>query len=111
MVFASEIRVISYAMQMISATTGLPTCTSKPETGATNVCLKSPTGTFFTVVLPLSPTHNHNRLLFNDKFTTQTSGGFVVYYVSPGKGKVTAFKPVRTLQLTPKGDHVSDYGI
>ncbi|RDL32477.1 Uncharacterized protein BP5553_08933 [Venustampulla echinocandica] len=34
-----------------------------------------------------------NRLLFNDKFTTQTSGGFVVYYVSPGKGKVTAFKP------------------
>jgi hypothetical protein len=35
------------------------------------------------------------RLLFNDKFTTQTSGGFVVYYFSPGKGKVTAFKPVR----------------
>ncbi|KAH8672839.1 hypothetical protein BGZ60DRAFT_373976 [Tricladium varicosporioides] len=34
-----------------------------------------------------------NRLLFGDKFTTQTSGGFVVYYVSPGKGKVTAFKP------------------
>ena len=35
-----------------------------------------------------------NRLLFSDKFTTQTSGGFVVYYVSPGKGKGTAFKPV-----------------
>ncbi|KAH7348864.1 hypothetical protein BKA65DRAFT_525862 [Rhexocercosporidium sp. MPI-PUGE-AT-0058] len=34
-----------------------------------------------------------NRELFNDKFTTQTTGGFVVYYVSDGKGKVTAFKP------------------
>ncbi|KAH6665448.1 hypothetical protein B0J14DRAFT_680549 [Halenospora varia] len=34
-----------------------------------------------------------NRLLFNDKFTTQTSGGVTVYYISPGKGKVTAFKP------------------
>lgn len=34
------------------------------------------------------------RELFNDKFTTQTSGGFVVYYVSDGKNKVTAFKPV-----------------
>ncbi len=35
-----------------------------------------------------------NRELFNDKFTTQTTGGFVVYYVSDGKGKTTAFKPV-----------------
>jgi hypothetical protein len=35
-----------------------------------------------------------NRFLFNDKFTTQTAGGFTVYYISPGKGKVTAFKPV-----------------
>ncbi|KAK4459853.1 hypothetical protein QBC42DRAFT_230865 [Cladorrhinum samala] len=34
-----------------------------------------------------------NRLLFSDRFTTQTRGGFVVYYVSPGKGGVTAFKP------------------
>lgn len=32
--------------------------------------------------------------LFNDKYTGKTKGGFVVYYVSPGKGKVTAFKPV-----------------
>jgi hypothetical protein len=36
-----------------------------------------------------------NRFLFNDRFTTQTSGGVTVYYISPGKGKVTAFKPVR----------------
>jgi hypothetical protein len=35
------------------------------------------------------------RLLFGDQFTTKTKGGFVVYYVSPGKGGVTAFKPVR----------------
>ncbi|KAG7293471.1 hypothetical protein NEMBOFW57_003522 [Staphylotrichum longicolle] len=34
-----------------------------------------------------------NRFLFNDRFTTQTSGGVTVYYISPGKGKVTAFKP------------------
>jgi hypothetical protein len=34
------------------------------------------------------------RLLFGDQFTTKTKGGFVVYYVSPGKGGVTAFKPV-----------------
>ena len=34
------------------------------------------------------------RFLFNDKFTTQTAGGVTVYYISPGKGKVTAFKPV-----------------
>ena len=37
------------------------------------------------------------RFLFNDKFTTQTSGGVTVYYISPGKGKVTAFKPVSFL--------------
>ncbi|KAF2014368.1 hypothetical protein BU24DRAFT_451437 [Aaosphaeria arxii CBS 175.79] len=34
-----------------------------------------------------------NRELFNDKYTTGTQGGFVVYYVSPGKSKVQAFKP------------------
>ena len=33
------------------------------------------------------------RELFNDKYTTGTKGGFVVYYVSPGKNQVTAFKP------------------
>ncbi|EHL02096.1 hypothetical protein M7I_1875 [Glarea lozoyensis 74030] len=45
-------------------------------------------GDAFNVSMPST-----DMLLFNDKFTTQTSGGFVVYYVSPGKGKVTAFKP------------------
>jgi hypothetical protein len=45
---------------------------------------------------------NPLRLLFNDKFTTQTSGGFVVYYVSPGKGKVTAFKPVSLTERSQK---------
>ncbi|KAK4041303.1 hypothetical protein C8A01DRAFT_45548 [Parachaetomium inaequale] len=34
-----------------------------------------------------------NRLLFGDQFTTKTKGGFVLYYVSPPKGGVTAFKP------------------
>lgn len=32
--------------------------------------------------------------LFNDKYTAKTTGGFVVYYVSGGKGDVTAFRPV-----------------
>jgi len=35
-----------------------------------------------------------DRLLFGDEFTTKTDGGFTVYYVSPSKGGVTAFKPV-----------------
>jgi len=39
-----------------------------------------------------------NRLLFGDKFTTETSGGFVVYYVSPGKNGVTPFRPVSVLR-------------
>ncbi|KAE8448046.1 hypothetical protein EG329_009969 [Mollisiaceae sp. DMI_Dod_QoI] len=34
-----------------------------------------------------------NRSEFSDKFGPQMDGGFIVYYVSPGKGKVTAFKP------------------
>jgi hypothetical protein len=38
-----------------------------------------------------------NRLLFNDKFTPATNGGVTVYYVSPGAGKVTAFKPVGSI--------------
>jgi len=37
------------------------------------------------------------RDLFNDKYTGKTTGGFVVYYVSGGKGDVTAFKPVGRL--------------
>lgn len=53
-----------------------------------NLYFKARNGTYKRV--PQVP----NRLLFNDKFTTQTSGGFVVYYVSDGKKKVTAFKPV-----------------
>jgi hypothetical protein len=37
--------------------------------------------------------HDVPRDLFNDKYTGKTTGGFVVYYVSGGKGQVTAFKP------------------
>jgi hypothetical protein len=32
-------------------------------------------------------------LQFNDRFSTQTNGGILVYYVSAQPGKVTAFKP------------------
>jgi hypothetical protein len=39
------------------------------------------------------------RLLFGDQFTTETKGGFVVYYVSPSPGGVTAFKPVSSIRI------------
>jgi hypothetical protein len=53
-----------------------------------NVYFKARNGTYKRV--PQIP----NRDLFSDKYTGKTTGGFVVYYVSPGKDKVTAFKPV-----------------
>ena len=37
--------------------------------------------------------------MFNDKYTGKTTGGFVVYYVSGGKGQVTAFKPVSKVDM------------
>ncbi|KAL6169246.1 hypothetical protein ACJQWK_04282 [Exserohilum turcicum] len=52
-----------------------------------NMYFKARNGTYKRV--PQIP----NRDLFNDKYTGKTTGGFVVYYVSGGKGDVTAFKP------------------
>jgi len=52
-----------------------------------NVYFKARNGTYKRV--PQVPA----RLEFSDTFSTKISGGFIVYYVSPGKGKVTAFKP------------------
>jgi hypothetical protein len=52
-----------------------------------NLYFKARNGTFKRV--PQVP----NRLLFNDKFTTQTSGGVTVYYIAMKKNTVTAFKP------------------
>jgi hypothetical protein len=83
---------------MTSRITGLRIYTSKPVMGATSVFLKFPTGSCSVAEYYTRYTELCFRLLFSDKFTTQTSGGFVVYYVSPGKGKVTAFKPVSTPQ-------------
>jgi hypothetical protein len=40
------------------------------------------------------------RSEFSDKFGPQMNAGFIVYYVSDGKGKVTAFKPVSFFYLT-----------
>lgn len=58
-----------------------------------NVYFKARNGTYKRV--PQMP----NRDLFQDKYTAKTNGGFVVYYVSPGKGKVTAFKPVSAVMI------------
>ncbi|KAM7192342.1 protein of unknown function (DUF1996) domain containing protein [Naviculisporaceae sp. PSN 640] len=52
-----------------------------------NVYFKARNGSYKRV--PQIP----NRLLFNDRFTTETDGGFVVYYVSPGQNGVTPFRP------------------
>ncbi|KAF2732606.1 hypothetical protein EJ04DRAFT_544567 [Polyplosphaeria fusca] len=52
-----------------------------------NLYFKARNGTFRRV--PQMP----NRYLFNDRFTTQTSGGVTVYYIAPKKKTVTAFKP------------------
>lgn len=52
-----------------------------------NLFFKARNGTFKRV--PQVP----NRLLFGDRFTTQTKGGVTVYYIAPKKGTVTAFKP------------------
>jgi hypothetical protein len=59
-----------------------------------NVYFKARNGTYKRV--PQIP----NRDLFNDKYTGKTKGGFVVYYVSGGKGQTTAFKPVCYDELT-----------
>ncbi|KAK0748917.1 hypothetical protein B0T18DRAFT_322892, partial [Schizothecium vesticola] len=52
-----------------------------------NMYFRARNGSFKRV--PQAP----NRLLFDDHFTTKTRGGLVVYYVSPGKGKVKSFLP------------------
>lgn len=48
-----------------------------------------------------------SRLLFGDRFTTQTNGGVTVYYIAPGKGKVTAFQPVSNRDLLCFGSRTS----
>ena len=47
------------------------------------------------------------RFLFNDRFTTQISGGMVIYYIAPRKGTVTAFKPVSLRSITFVYDAIS----
>jgi hypothetical protein len=63
-------------------------CTQLSNYWTANVYFKARNGTYKRV--PQIP----NRELFSDKYTSKTTGGFVVYYVSGGKGKTTAFKPV-----------------
>jgi len=74
---------------------GPRTSTSKLGTERINVSLRSPIGAhLFQGSVSQGLMSNVCRDLFNDKYTGKTKGGFVVYYVSPGKGKVTAFQPV-----------------
>ena len=70
-----------------------------------NLYFKARNGTYKRV--PQVP----NRDLFNDKYTGKTKGGFVVYYVSPGKGKVTAFKPVRRTPSTFSTNRLTRIGL
>jgi len=74
-------------------------CTSRLATAHIREFLKYQTGIGAHYRILKSHTYNiFFRLLFNDQFTTKTTGGFVVYYVSSGKGKVTAFKPVSSIK-------------
>lgn len=79
-------------------TTGLRTSTSRPATELTSVFLRLPTGISHNSRLELCRwiplIQRQHRLLFGDRFTTQTNGGVTVYYISPGPGEVTAFQPV-----------------
>lgn len=61
---------------------------------ASSECRKHPTGMSEVTGNKLQVS-DAGRLLFDDHFTTKTKGGLVVYYVSPGKGKVKSFLPVR----------------
>lgn len=63
---------------------------------ATSVCPRCPTGMYVAARTTFVHSQFPSSELFGDKYTAKTTGGFVVYYVSPGKGQVTAFKPVST---------------
>ena len=63
---------------------------------ASSECRKHPTGMSGATGEELAFS-DRGRLLFDDHFTTKTQGGLVVYYVSPGKGKVKSFLPVREI--------------
>lgn len=91
------------AMKKIGPTTGPAMFSSARKTAASSECRKHPTG-MSKVSKKNWPVFDTGRLLFDDHFTTKTKGGLVVYYVSPGKGKVKSFLPVRALRsLQPHG--------
>jgi hypothetical protein len=82
---------VSIASTDVSSLTSCTTCSFADDFSnywTANMYFRAKNGSFKRV--PQIP----NRLLFNDQFTTKTNGGFTVYYVSPGAGKITAFKPV-----------------
>lgn len=90
-------------MKKIAPTTGPRTYFTVHEMAASSECRKHPTG-MSEVSGEIWPVSDTGRLLFDDHFTTKTKGGLVVYYVSPGKGKVKSFLPVRALRsLQPHG--------
>jgi hypothetical protein len=83
--FNTTMQVTDIAKQASCTTCGYSEDLSNYWTA--NLYFKARNGTYKRV--PQVP----NRELFQDKYTTGTKGGFVVYYVSGGKGQVTAFKP------------------
>ncbi|KAF2649656.1 hypothetical protein K491DRAFT_708021 [Lophiostoma macrostomum CBS 122681] len=80
----------SMASTDISAISTCTTCSYSDDFSnywTANIYFKARNGSYKRV--PQVP----NRELFGDKYTAGTKGGFVVYYVSPGKNQITAFKP------------------
>ena len=79
--------------------TGRRMCISRQGMGRISVFLRFLTGKSIILIHFKHGIYTFSYLpcirdLFNDKYTGKTTGGFVVYYVSGGKGDVTAFKPV-----------------
>ncbi|TVY82100.1 hypothetical protein LSUE1_G005832, partial [Lachnellula suecica] len=74
----------------VSALAGCTTCSFADDFSnywTANMYFKARNGSYKRV--PQVPA----RLEFSDTFSTKISGGFIVYYVSPGAKQVTAFKP------------------
>ncbi|KAK3694457.1 hypothetical protein B0T22DRAFT_506977 [Podospora appendiculata] len=74
----------------VSASTTCTTCQFSEDFSnywTANLYFKARNGTYKRV------TQGGSALQFGDKFSTQTGGGILVYYVSAQPGKITAFKP------------------
>jgi hypothetical protein len=85
------------ASMPLSDISAISTCTSCSYSDdfsnywTSNLYFRARNGTYKRV--PHKPNKGSAPPVFEDPFTPRTNGGLVAYYVSPGKGEVTAFAP------------------